>query len=127
MKYKTILTVLIALCSCSDIKTKENPMIEKASIVEMVYFDTKENVIPEQAKEAITVLNVFLSKQEGFVYRTTSCSKEGKYLDLIYWTDMASAKAASEKAMKTPEVSATFDLTEEKDMIFTYFEIFNHK
>ncbi len=99
--------------------------MEKAKIIEMVLWKSVNGINPEEAKKSITKLNAFVSEQPGFVARKTALSKDGKFLDLIYWTDLASAKTASEKAMKTEELIPIFSTMDQKEMIFEHFEIFN--
>lgn len=124
MKLKTIVfALLVVLSSCANNKTKR--MEEKARFVEVVLFNTKEGVDQESAKKSIITLNNFMEKQEGYLSRTTALAEDGRYFDMVYWTDMGSAKLASDKAMKTPEVLEVFGIMEEENMIFKHFEIFN--
>lgn len=117
------LTVLTAL-SCKQSDTKKSNM-EQAKIIEMVMWNSVEGINLEDAKKSITKLNEFVSKQPGFVARKTSLAEDGKFLDIVYWTDLNSAKAASEKAMKTEELIPIFSTIDQKEMVFQHFEIFN--
>jgi len=100
-------------------------MKEKATTVEMVLFKINEGIDKETAKKAITELNEFVSKQKGFISRKTSISDDNQFLDIIYWTDLQSAKTASEKAMENPKTLEAIKVMNENDMIFKYFSIFN--
>jgi len=99
----------------------------KPTIIEMVLFKTNEGVKQEDAKKIMSELNNFLSNQKGFVSRKTSISEDGQYLDLVYWTDLQSAKTASEKAMKNPKAMEAFSVINQKKMQFSHFEIFNNR
>ncbi len=119
-----VLTVLI-VCSCNNKEQKQSKMNEKATIVEMVLFKTNEGISQETAKKAITELNEFVSKQKGFISRKISISEDNQFLDIVYWTDLESAKTASEKAMENPKTLEIFKIMDEKDMVFKHFSIFN--
>ena len=119
-----VLTVLI-ISSCNNLEQKQSKMKEKATTVEMVLFKINEGIDKETAKKAITELNEFVSKQKGFISRKTSISDDNQFLDIIYWTDLQSAKTASEKAMENPKTLEAFKVMNENDMIFKYFSIFN--
>ena len=99
--------------------------MEKQRIIEMVLWDSVEGISPEEAKKSIIKLNDFVSEQTGFVARKTAMAENGKFLDIIYWTDLTSAKNASEKAMQTEELIPIFSTIDQKEMIFQHFEIFN--
>ena len=58
-------------------------MKSKATVIEMVLFETAEGITSENAKKAMTELNDFLKTQDDFVARKTSISEDGQYLDLV--------------------------------------------
>ncbi len=120
-----IIMLIICILSVSCNNVEQSKMKEKATIVEMVLFKTNEGIKREEAKKAITELNEFVSKQKGFISRTTTVSEDDQFLDIIYWTDLQSAKTASEKAMENPKTLEAFKVMDENDMIFKYFSIFN--
>jgi hypothetical protein len=126
MKTKLVLLLTILIISrCNNLEQNQSKMKGKATIVEMVLFKTNKGIKRENAEKAITELNEFVSKQKGFVSRKTSISEDGQFLDIIYWTDLRSAKTAAENAMNNPKTSETFKIMNEKNMIFEYFSIFN--
>ena len=91
----------------------------------MVMWKSVDGISLTEAKNSITKLNDFVSKQPGFVARKTAWAEDGKFLDVVYWTDLKSAKDASEKAMKTEELMSIFSTIDQKEMVFQHFEIFN--
>lgn len=99
--------------------------MEKAKIVEMVLWKSKEGISIEEAKNSITTLNDFVKQQPGFISRKTALAEDGMFLDIVLWTDLASAKMASEKAMQNEETAKVFSTIDEKEMTFQHFEIFN--
>ena len=99
--------------------------MEQAKIVEMVLRKFREGISAEEAKPLTTKPNNFLSKQPGFAARKTALAGDGKLLDLVYWTNLTSAKTAAEKAMKNEDLIPFFSTIEEREMIIQHFEVFN--
>lgn len=99
--------------------------MKRAKIIELVLWKSKEGISTEEAKQSITKLNDFVQKQPGFIARKTALADNGKLLDIVYWTDLASAKKASERAIQNEDVVKSFSMIDEKEMIFQHFEIFN--
>jgi hypothetical protein len=99
--------------------------MEQVKIIEMVLWKSVDGISPEEAKKSITKLNDFVREQSGFVARKTAMAEDGKFLDIVYWTDLKSAKNASEKALKTEELIPIFSTIDQKEMVFQHFEIFN--
>lgn len=124
MKKLIIGLIVLSAFSCEQSDTKKSNM-EQAKIIEMVMWKSIEGISPEEAKKSITNLNAFVSEQPGFVARKTAIAEDGKFLDIVYWTDLKSAKDASEKAMKTEELIPIFSTIDQKEMVFQHFEIFN--
>ena len=87
--------------------------------------DKKEGISPQETKASITRLNDFVKLQPGFIARKTAVAEDGQFLDVVLWTDLASAKTASEKAMKNEDATKVFSIIDEKEMLFKHFEIFN--
>lgn len=115
----------MTLNSCNNANDKQSKMENQATVIEMVLFKTNDGVSKERAKTAMVNLNEFLKTQSGFVTRKTSIAEDGQFLDLVYWTDLASAKSASEKAMQVPKNMESFSVIDQKQMTFKHFETFN--
>ena len=124
MKKLIIGLIVLSAFSCEQSDKKKSNM-EQAKIIEMVMWKSVEGISPEQAKTSITKLNDFVSEQPGFIARKTAIAEDGKFLDIVYWTDLKSAKEASEKVMKTEELMPIFSTIDKKEMVFQHFEIFN--
>ena len=126
MKTKFIIAItFLIICSCNNSNEKQNKMTKKATIVEMVLFKKNNGISQTVAENQMSELNDFISKQSGFISRKTSVSKDGEFLDIVFWTDLESATMASEKAMKNPMTLKTFEIIDEKSMTFKHFSIFN--
>lgn len=106
------------------VRHKKSKM-KQAQVLEMVLWKSKEGISTEEAKESITRLNGFVKDQPGFISRKTSLADDGKFLDIVLWTDLTSAKAASEKAMKNKDLVEIFSTIDERGMSFQHFEVFN--
>jgi len=99
--------------------------MKKATVIEMVLFKVKEGIEIEFAQKELIRINDFLVEQEGFVSRKISLSDGGQFLDIVYWTDMESAKAAVEKSMQNPGLLEIFSIIDEDTQIFEHFSIFD--
>jgi len=67
-------------------------------VLELVSFKTKPGVSQEQVIELNQKVMTTVKKFEGFVYRSLAYQEQNKtWLDVVYWQDAASAKAAQEK------------------------------
>jgi hypothetical protein len=98
---------------------------ENAPVIEMVLFKTNEGINLEDAKRELTKLNDCVASMPGFVLRKTAYSDNGQFLDLVFWTDLSSAKSASEKVMQDEKALQVFSIIEQKTMRFEHFEILN--
>lgn len=121
-----LLALTMALTSCTnDQQSKTKSKMEQTAVIEMVLFKVNENLNPEDAQKKLKTLNDFVAKQEGFISRKTAIAEDGQYLDIVYWTDMASATTASDKAMQDPNISEIFSHIHQEEMIFKHFQVFN--
>lgn len=101
-------------------------MNEKSTVIELVLFNVNEGISLEEAKVALNNINEIVGKQKGFISRKTAITKDGQFLDLIYWTDLNAAEKASEILLKNAEVAKVFSIIKQDDMLFKHFEIFNN-
>ncbi len=98
--------------------------MNETKIVEMAMFYLNDEVPLEEGKRAMEALNQFISQQPGFLNRKTSISEDEQFLDLVYWTDLTSAKTASAKAMNDPTLLQHFSVINQQRMTFKHFEVF---
>ena len=99
--------------------------MNKATVIEMVLFRTKEGIKTEDAKKELIKLNDFVASQAGFISRKTAFSDDGQYLDIVYWADMNAAKTAVNNSMHDSDAMKSFSVIEQKTVLFSHFEIFN--
>ena len=99
--------------------------MNKVTTIEMVLFKIKEGITTEFAQKELIKVNKFLAEQEGFISRETALSDDEQFLDIVYWTDINSAKAAANKVMQNPDAMKVFSIIDQKSQIFKHFEIFN--
>ena len=124
MKYLITVITVLTLISCKKSDTKQSKM-EQAKTIELVLWRSKNGIDPKAAKQAIINLNNFVKEQPGFLSRSTGISEDGRYLDLVYWTDLQSAQEASEKAMSSEICAPAFETIDEREMTFLHFDIIN--
>ncbi|MDW3195589.1 MAG: hypothetical protein R8G66_24650 [Cytophagales bacterium] len=123
MKYVVLIfTFLMADVEVPLEETKAK--MNETKIVELVLFNLNDGVSLEEGKKAMKALNEFVSQQAGFVSRKTSVAEDGQFLDLVFWTDLQSAKAASEKAMQEQSIMPHFSVINQESMTFKHFEAF---
>jgi len=94
-------------------------------IVELVLWKPKEGISTEEAKNAILILNQFVEQQSGFISRKTGVAEDGQLIDIVLWTDLASAQLASEKVQESETCLKAFSTIDESTMHFQHYELFN--
>ena len=99
--------------------------MKKATVMELVLFNTNEGITTEFAQKELAKMNDFLADQEGFISRKVAISDDGQFLDLAYWTDIESAEAATEKVMRDPEFLKICSIINEETELFKRYRIFN--
>jgi hypothetical protein len=105
----------------------KNKIMNKANIIEILRFRTKEGVNQEEFLAEITGYRDYLlanGEQIGYVSGQTAISADGEYLDVSYWcADLQSTDPP------TPEMEAFFNRMKEKideaTLSDEYFEIFS--
>ncbi len=97
--------------------------MKNARVVEMVLFELNEGVSVEEGKQAMKALDEFVSQMPGFISRKLSVNEEGQFLDLVFWTDLASAKKASEEVMKREDMVKHFSVINQETMTFKHFDV----
>ncbi|MBW1298062.1 hypothetical protein [Aquimarina litoralis] len=100
-------------------------MKNKPYTIEVVLFEVNPGYTQEQAQKALTSLNDIVKLYDGFIDRTTASNKDGKYIDLLYWTDIKAAKNAAEDIMKNPKATAIFEIIQPETMQMYHLDVFN--
>jgi|SRR5882724_8445965 len=89
--------------------------------IEVVIFKAKSGTPDSQLRAAATVVTAILKEMAGFISRELGVSEDGQYIDVVHWKDLASAKAAAEKATSIPECGEFFGLIDQSQMQFMHF------
>lgn len=89
--------------------------------IEVVVFKTKAGVSDSQLQTAALAVTPILKEMPGFISREFGASEDGKYIDVVHWKDLPSAKAAAEKVMSIPKCGEFFGLIDQNQMQFMHF------
>jgi hypothetical protein len=74
-----------------------------SSVVEWAPFRLREGIEEPRLLQASEALQTeFLAKQRGFIHRELLKGENGQWVDLVYWTDHASADQAAKNAAESP-------------------------
>ena len=89
---------------------------------EIISLQFKSEVSLEQQQQAMSSLNDIVKEFSGFKSRDYFYSQEnGRWIDLVVWSDINLAKQASADVMQNPAAGAVFSLMDENSMIFSYY------
>ena len=89
--------------------------------IEVVIFKAKPGVSDSQLQTAALAVTSLLKEMSGFISREFGTSEDGKYIDIVHWRDILSAKAAAEKVMSIPKCGEFFGLIDQNQMQFMHF------
>ncbi|TPN88865.1 hypothetical protein [Aquimarina algicola] len=118
-----MISLLFNSVSTSDQNTVSMQIEPK--VIEVVSFEVYPGYSKEEAKEALTALNDIIKFYYGFIERITANNNEGKYIDIIYWKDMESAKAAAAELNKNEAASEIFKIIRPETIEMNHFTSFN--
>jgi len=82
---------------------------------------TQAGVSDEQLRTAALAITPILKKMPGFISREFGASEGGKYIDVVHWKNLLSAKAAAEKVMAISKCGEFFSLIDQDQMQFMHF------
>ena len=95
----------------------------KDTVIEMVSYQLKENANKEQLAATHEKVNSFLHTQQGFMYRSLSEDDKGLLFDVVYWQDMATAKAAGDAFMAHPAGQSLMALIDEESVTMRHMPV----
>ncbi len=121
MKHFLIVITAITLFGCNT-QSKLNMAKQKkeVGIIEVVIFKTNQGFSEQEVIEAANAVNPVVKQFEGFISRKLAVSEDGTWTDIVYWTDLASAKHAGEQVMKSKTCQKFFSMIDEKSMQFMH-------
>ncbi|MDO5968636.1 hypothetical protein Q4Q35_02340 [Flavivirga aquimarina] len=91
--------------------------------VELVLFKTKPAFTKEVVVSAAKNMNSILEKHKGYISRKLSITEDGQWMDIVYWTDLESAKKASKHILENQLSQKYFEMIDEATMEFTHFNV----
>ncbi len=86
-----------------------------AETVELVVFSAKEGVSDSRVLKSAEGMLDTLKKWDGFISRELIKVGNGKWIDVVHWADLESAKSAQHKAMESDSCLLFFSLLEDAD------------
>ena len=89
--------------------------------IEVVIFKARAGVSDSQLQTAALAVTPILKEMPGFISREFGASEDSKYIDIVHWASLPSAKAAAEKVMGIPKCGEFFDLIDQNQMQFMHF------
>lgn len=90
-----------------------NPSITIAT--EVVIFESKDSVSPQALLKAADAMENTLKSWDGFLDRELIDLGDGKWIDIVHWSDMTAAQNAQEKAMQSQICLTFFELIKEEN------------
>jgi len=101
----------VVLASCNPLTQKQTGMKKKETktgMVEITTFKLNHGVSTTDFEEsALSMQQVFLEKQNGFIARTLTVSEDSVWTDIVQWKDHGSLEKAMQVADKS-DVAASF-------------------
>ncbi|WP_420573362.1 hypothetical protein [Kordia sp.] len=116
-----IVAILLISCNTKD-KTNLNEQNKKVGTIELVIFDTYPQYSKEEVIAAAKALNPIVEKFDGYIGRKLAIDKDGKWTDIVYWTDLKSAEHAAQEVMKSETCQKFFGMIKEESMQFMHLE-----
>lgn len=90
-------------------------------VVEVVTFKVNNGVTETQLVNAANLITPDLKKTNGFKSRSLSHDKEGKWVDIVFWSGLKPALLASESMMKNEAALKFFALIDQSNMSIHHF------
>jgi hypothetical protein len=75
---------------------------QQAPVLEMVLYRLQDGVSQETILTLSDEIQKWLVQQPGYLDRDLLMAEDGQWLDLVYWSSMVEAMAASEKIFAQP-------------------------
>ncbi|MEW6681905.1 MAG: hypothetical protein AB1451_03150 [Nitrospirota bacterium] len=90
--------------------------IDRGQVVEWAPFELADGASEADLLKASAALQSdFLDRQPGFVRRELLKGKDGKWVDLVYWSNREAAERAVQEAAASPACHRYFQLMREAD------------
>ncbi|WP_298425539.1 hypothetical protein [uncultured Kordia sp.] len=123
MKHLLIGIITIVLISCNpQNKTNMSEQSKKVGTVELVIFDTYPQYSKAEVIAAAKAVNPVVEKFDGYIGRKLTVDKNGKWTDIVYWTDLKSAEHAAQEILKSETCQKFFGMINQETMQFMHLE-----
>lgn len=99
--------------------------MKNSTVLEVVIFEANPKFTEVEVKSAINLLNDIVKSYDGFIKRITANNDQMKYIDLVYWTDMKSAKNAAKSIMENEKAATSFKVIKPDSVAMHHFQTFN--
>ncbi len=93
-----------------------------AETVEVVVFNHKKGVAPDQVIQASRIMEGTLRAWPGFIRRELVQVGGRQWLDIVHWSTPEAAKQAQQKVMQSQACLTFFALLEEQDQLMLHGE-----
>jgi len=100
-------------------------MTREPSIVEVILFEANPSYSKKEVEKALISFNEIIKVHSGFIERKIANTKDGKYIDILYWNDMNSAKRAGDIINKDPKANELFKVVKQESIQIFHFDTFN--
>lgn len=97
--------------------------LTSAETMEVVVFNVKSNVTNQQVINSAKPIKEIMRGWDGFISRELVKVGQGKWIDIVHWENIESAKIAQQKAMENDVCLKFFNLIDEKQMQFYHGEL----
>ncbi len=123
MKHLLIGIIVIVLISCNtQNKTNMSEQSKKVGTIELVIFETYPQYSKAEVIAAAKAVNPVAEKFDGYIGRKLAVDKNGKWTDIVYWTDLESAEHAAQEILKSETCQKFFGMINQETMQFMHLE-----
>jgi hypothetical protein len=89
--------------------------------IEVVLFAVKHGTPDTLLRTKALAVTPVLRMIPGFIDRKFGKSEDGKYIDIVYWTNLETAQKAAEQVMQIPVCLEYFSLIDESTMEMKHY------
>lgn len=100
--------------------------MNQPGVIEIVIYQTKANIDDTTHIKKASAVTPILANFTGFISRQFGKNTDGKWVDLVYWNNLSSAKKAADEAKAIPEFQEFFDDIDDQKMEFMHSTILHH-
>ena len=116
--------IILSICLLLVANAAKTAKVDReATVLECVIFKLNDSASEEEALVKLSELTLIVQEFDGYVSRSLSINEAGEWMDLVYWTDLASAKSAAQKVMENPKALEAFAVIDESTIQMRHFEL----